>query len=209
MEVEVWSDVVCPWCFIGKRRLESALASFPGGEEVVVRHRAFQLDPGAVSVGRPTVDVLAEKYGIDREQAIEMMSDVTDVAAEVGLRYQLDRTLSGNTRDAHRVLLWAQERGFGPALLESMFTAYFEQGQPVFTLTDLEPLLTGVGLDAAEAREMLASDSFEADVLSDQALAGQLGARGVPFFVVDRKVGVAGAQPEAVLVSALEQAAAG
>ncbi len=206
MEVEVWSDVVCPWCFIGKRRLERALAEFPQGDQVRVRHRAFQLDPGAQTAGRPTVDVLAEKYGIDRSQAIEMMSDVTDTAAGDGLHYQLDKTLTGNTATAHRLVLWAQEREAGAALLEAVFHAYFELGQPVFTLSDLEPLLVEAGLDPAEAGEMLAGDAYVADVVEDQAMAAQLGANGVPFFVVDRKVGVAGAQPVPVLLSALEQA---
>lgn len=206
MEIEVWSDVVCPWCFIGKRRLEQALAQHPGGDLVKVRHRAFQLDPTAVTAGRPTVEVLAEKYGIDVDQAVEMMSDVTDTAAEVGLHYRLAETLSGNTADAHRVLLWAQEHEQGAPLLEAMFAAYFEQGRPIFTGDELGPLVADVGLDAEAAVAMLAGDDFLDAVAEDQVLAAQFGARGVPFFVFDRKVGVSGAQPVAVFLDALTQA---
>ena len=110
MNIEVWSDVVCPWCYIGKRRLDEAVAGFSGRDDVDVVHRAFQLDPGAVSEGRLTIEVIAEKYGMDLAGAAAMMGNVSEVATSVGLAYQLDETVSGNTRDAHRLLLWAQDQ---------------------------------------------------------------------------------------------------
>lgn len=203
MMVEVWSDMVCPWCFIGKRRFEQALAEFPGAADVQVVHRAFQLDPGATTLGRRTADVLAEKYDISPAQAVDMMADVTDTAATVGLRYRLADTVAGNTADAHRLVLWAQDQGRGSALLEVLFAGYFEQAQPVFSAADLLPFCQEVGLDPTAAAAMLDSDDYREQVRTDQALAAQFGARGVPFFVFDRVRGVSGAQPVAVFAQAL------
>jgi predicted DsbA family dithiol-disulfide isomerase len=206
MQIEVWSDMVCPWCFLGKRRLEAALVDLPASDGVTVVHRAFQLDPDAVTAGRKTVDVLAEKYRITEEQAVEMMSDVTDTAAEAGLHYRLADTVSGNTADAHRVVLWAQEQGRGGPLLEALFAGYFEQARPVFTADDLAPFVAAVGLDPGDMAAMLATDDFRAQVQEDQRTAAALGARGVPFFVFDRTVGVSGAQPVAAFAAALRKA---
>lgn len=201
--VEIWSDMVCPWCFIGKRRFEQALAEFRGAAEVEVVHRAFQLDPGASSEGRRTVEVLAQRYDISDQQAIDMMSDVTDTAATVGLRYRLADTVAGNTEEAHRLVLWAQALGLGGALMEALFEGYFEQARPVFTAAELMPFVTEVGLDPVAAAVVLASDDYRAQVRSDQALAARLGARGVPYFLFDRTRAVSGAQPAAVFAKAL------
>lgn len=207
MQVEVWSDMVCPWCFLGKRRLEAALADYPGGVDVNVVHRAFQLDPDAVTEGRSTVDMLAERYRISAEQAVDMMSDVTDTAAGAGLNYRLADTLSGNTADAHRAVLWAQDQGRGRELLEALFTGYFEQARSVFKAADLAPFAAQVGLDPDQMTAMLATDAYVDVVVQDQQLAAAMGARGVPFFVFDRKIGVSGAQPVSVFAAALRQAA--
>lgn len=205
MHVEVWSDVVCPWCFIGKRRLDLALASFDG--EVTVTHRAFQLNPGALTEGQLTVDMLASKYGVSPQQAAEMQANVSEVAASVGLDYHLDRTVSGNTRDAHRLILWAQDQGAAGTLLESIYSAYFEHARPVFTSDDLIPMAIESGLDGEAARAMLASDAYIEQVHADQDLAGQFGASGVPFFVFDRRYGISGAQPLEVFEQTLRKAA--
>ena len=181
MHIEVWSDVVCPWCYIGKRRLDEALAGFSGRDDVTVVHRAFQLDPRAVSEGRLTVEVIADKYGMDQAGAAAMMSNVSEVAASVGLAYHLDETVSGNTRDAHRLLLWAQDQGQSAE----------------------------AGLDPVAARTMLEGTRFIDDVSADQALAAQFGATGVPFFVFDRAYGVSGAQPLEAFVATLNNAAEG
>ena len=209
MQVEVWSDVVCPWCYIGKRRLDEALAAFPGGDDVVVVHRAFQHDPKAVSDGRRTVDVIAEKYGTDPAGAAAMMANVTEVAATVGLSYRLLDTVSGNTRDAHRLVLWAQAQGQSAELLESMYSGYFEQARDIFTTEALCELAAEAGLDSTEARAMLSTTAFIDDIAADQALAAQFGATGVPFFVFDRAYGISGAQPLEAFAATLERAAQG
>ena len=210
MQIEVWADVVCPWCFIGKRRLQRALAERGLTDEVEIVHRAFQLEPAASTATSPTIDHLAAKYGVSREEALAMMANVTEVAAGEGLDYRLDRTMSGNTLDAHRLVLWAQQADPEAAqrLLEVMYSAYFEQGRGVFSVDDLGDLAAEAGLDSAAAREMLAGSAYVDDIVSDQALARSFGANGVPFFVIDRTYGVSGAQPVEVFLSALDQARA-
>lgn len=206
MLIEVWSDVVCPWCYIGKRRLETAVSL--AGVEAEIVHRAFQLDPSARTDGQRTIDMLAAKYGVTVEQAAGMMADVSQEAAKEGLRYNLLDGTSGNTRDAHRLLLWAATQGKGQQLLEALFHRYFELAEPVFTADDLAPVAESVGLDSALARELLAGTGFEPEVEADIEQARAFGAGGVPFFVLDRKVGVSGAQPLEVFTRAIAQASA-
>ena len=210
MRIEVWADLVCPWCYIGKRRLQSALAERGIADEVEIVHRAFQLDPTASTTTAPTVDHLAAKYGVSRDEALAMMSNVTEVAAGEGLEYHLDRTMTGNTRNAHRLVLWAQEQDPVAAqrLLEAMYSAYFAQGRGVFSTDDLVALAAEVGLDADAAREMLAGSAYLDQVVEDQVLARTFGANGVPFFVIDRAYGVSGAQPVEVFLNAIDQARA-
>lgn len=210
MKIEVWADVVCPWCYIGKRRLQRALAERGVADEVEIVHRAFQLDPTASTTTAPTVDHLAAKYGVSREEALAMMSNVTEVAAGEGLDYHLDRTMTGNTRNAHRLALWAQDQDplIAQRLLEAMYSAYFEQGRGVFSTDDLVALAAEVGLDADAAREMLAGSAYLDQVVEDQVLARTFGANGVPFFVIDRAYGVSGAQPVEVFLNAIDQARA-
>ena len=211
MKIEVWADVVCPWCYIGKRRLQSALAERGIADEVEIVHRAFQLDPTASTTTAPTIDHLAAKYGVSRDEALAMMSNVTEVAAGEGLDYHLDRTLTGNTRDAHRLALWAQDQDpvLAQRLLETMYSAYFEQGRGVFTSDELVGLAAEAGLDADAARAMLAGTAYLDQVVQDQVLARTFGANGVPFFVIDRAYGVSGAQPLEVFLDAIDQARAG
>lgn len=208
MKIEVWADVVCPWCYIGKRRLQSALAERGIADEVEIVHRAFQLDPTASTTTAPTIDHLAAKYGVSRDEALAMMSNVTEVAAGEGLDYHLDRTMTGNTRNAHRLVLWAQEQDPVAAqrLLEAMYSAYFEQGRGVFSTDDLVALAAESGLEADAAREMLAGSAYLDQVVEDQVLARTFGANGVPFFVIDRAYGVSGAQPVEVFLNAIDQA---
>ena len=208
MQIEVWADVVCPWCYIGKRRLQSALAERGIADEVEIVHRAFQLDPTASTTTSPTIDHLALKYGVSRDDALAMMANVSNVAAGEGLAYRLDQTMTGNTRDAHRLVLWAQETDPGAAqrLLEVLYSAYFEQGRGVFTHADLVSLAAEAGLDADAARAMLAGTAYLDQVVEDQELARSFGASGVPFFVMDRAFGVSGAQPVEVFLNAIDQA---
>ena len=206
MHVEVWTDVVCPWCYIGKRRLEQALAD--AEIDARITHRAFQLNPSAVSNGERTDDHLASKYGVSAADAEAMMANVTAVAAEVGLHYRLGDTTSGNTVDAHRLVLWAQDQGqdVGQALLEALYDAYFVRGRPVFTVDDLIPIVEGAGLDAAAARAVLQSDAYREQVAADQRLAQDFGANGVPFFGFDRAFGISGAQPAEVFAATIAKA---
>lgn len=208
MRIDVWADLVCPWCFIGKRRLQRALEGYVENDDVTIVHRAFQLDPSASTHSEPTVDHLAAKYGLNREQALDMMSDVTEVAAGEGLDYHLDRTMTGNTRDVHRFVLWVQDTS--PALtqplLADLYSAYFERGERIFTIEDLEPFANRHDIEPNAMRAVLEGRDYLDVVASDQAAARDLGAGGVPFFVFDNKVGLSGAQPIAAFQQAIEQA---
>lgn len=205
MIVDVWSDVVCPWCFIGHRRLQKALALFPHQDQVVVRHRAFQLQP-EISEVVPTTQYLARKYGAPESQIAQMQANVSAIADGEGLCYKLDETLSGNTMDAHRLLLMAATVGKQAELLEAMFKGYFEEGMPLFSPQELLAITDRVGIDHEVAKVVLMSDKFRDEVEEDVKMAQALGANGVPFFVFDMKFGISGAQPLEAFTQALEAA---
>jgi predicted DsbA family dithiol-disulfide isomerase len=200
MQVEVWSDVVCPWCYIGKRRLESALEQFPHRDQVEVVWRSFQLDP-SVPEGEthPTLPALAAKYGASVEDMRANMARVEQIAADEGLEYHLADGISGNTLLAHELLHLAAEHGKRNELKERLLHAHFEEGRPVFDVDSLVPF-------AVEVRAALGDRRYLAAVREDGATAQALGATGVPFFVVDRKYGAAGAQPAELLLQILERA---
>jgi predicted DsbA family dithiol-disulfide isomerase len=207
MQVEIWSDVVCPWCAIGKRRFETALARFEHADDVEVVWRSFELDPTApAEVSGSATQRLADKYGVPLEQAQAMQARVTEQAAGEGLEFRLDRARSGNTVDAHRLLHLAKDRGVQGAVKERLLLAYFTDGESIADRPTLARLGAEAGLDGTEAAEVLAGDRYLADVRADQAEAAALGIQGVPFFVLDRKYGVSGAQPADLLLRALEQA---
>lgn len=207
MRIDVWSDVVCPWCYIGKRRLEAALKRFPHAAEVELVWHAFELDPGAPraydEIGN--VAMLARKYRIPARQAQEMIDRVTRVAATDGLAYRLDIARLGNTFDAHRVIVMARERGLQGAMMERLMKAYFSEGQPIGDPATLAALGDEVGLERDEVAAMLTSDRFADEVRADETLARSLGITGVPFFVFDQRLAVSGAQPADVLLGALER----
>ena len=205
MIIDVWADVVCPWCFIGKRRLEKALSAFGHKDEETIRHRAFQLQPDAKDV-LPTSELLASKYQVSPEQVKQMQANVCAVADGEGLCYNLDETLSGNTFDAHRLLLWAATINKQDELLEAMFSSYFEKSRPLFSHSDLVAVAISVGIDADLADDILRSDQYADEVVTDRNLASQLGATGVPFFVVDMKYGISGAQPLEAFTQTLQTA---
>ena len=205
MIIDVWSDVVCPWCFIGKRRLEKALSLFEHRDQVTIRHRAFQLQPDITSTVR-TADYLADKYRMPTEKVKEMQANVCAIADGEGLCYNLDDTLSGNTFDAHRLLLWAATIDKQDVLLEAMYSAYFEKSQPLFSHADLISVATSIGLDSSDVEKILNSEQFKDEVIADRTLASQLGATGVPFFVVEMKYGISGAQPLEAFTQTLEGA---
>ena len=205
MIIDVWSDVVCPWCFIGKRRLERALATFAHREQITIRHRAFQLDPNTLDVV-PTDKLLAEKYGADEAGVKSMQANVCAIAEGEALHYNFNGSLSGNTFDAHRLLLWAATIGKQDLLLEAMYSAYFEKSKPLFSHTDLVAVALSVGIDADFTEDVLLSDAFQDEVVADRKLAADLGANGVPFFVIDLKYGISGAQSVDVFAQTLEAA---
>jgi predicted DsbA family dithiol-disulfide isomerase len=207
MEVEIWSDVVCVWCYIAKRRFEQALEAFAGRDAVEVTWRSFELDPEGSREPIDLTRLLAEKYDIQAAEAAERHARSTAVAAGVGLELHLDRALSGNTFDAHRVTHLARTHGLQAALQERLFAAYFAEGRPISDRETLGELAGSVGLDPDEVRTMLESDRFAAEVRADELTASRLGISGVPFYVLDRKLAVSGAQPPEVFLAALEQAA--
>ncbi len=206
MQVDIFSDVVCPWCYIGKRRFESALAGFANADDVTVTYRSFQLDPDAPVRSTESIEEhLAGKYGRTLEEAREMNQRVTDLAAGVGLQFHLEKAQRANTFDAHRLLHLAAARGLQLELTERLLDAYFTQGALVSDHAELTELAVGAGLDRAEVAAALTGDDFAEDVRADLALAGQFGVSGVPFFVFDRKYGVSGAQETAVFTDVLDR----
>jgi predicted DsbA family dithiol-disulfide isomerase len=213
MKVEIWSDVVCPWCYIGKRRFEAALAGFPHRDQVEVEWKAFELDPtsesapaGTVVGPRDQATRLAAKYGTDVDSAQRMVDNVVTQAAADGLEYRLDRAIPANTVDAHQVIHLAGLRGVQDAVKERLLRAYFTEGEAVGDRDTLVRLAAEAGLDADEVGAALDEDRYVGAVRADQAEAQALDIRGVPFFVVDRKYGVSGAQPAEVLRQVLDKA---
>ncbi|TXS51091.1 DsbA family oxidoreductase [Streptomyces sp. t39] len=208
MRVEIWSDIACPWCYIGKARFEKGLAAFAHREHVEVVHRSFELDPGRPrGEVAPVVDMLAKKYGRTREEALAMEEHVASNARAEGLGYRTEGRDHGNTFDIHRLLHLAKARGRQDALLDLAYRANFAEERSVFDAAVLARLGVEAGLDEAEVNAVLADPSAYADdVRADESEAAGLGATGVPFFVLDRRYGLSGGQPAEVFTQALEQA---
>jgi len=207
MRVEIWSDVVCPWCYVGKRRFEQALADFPAADSVDVVFRSFELDPAApAEVHGDYAQRLAAKYGTTLDRAREMIASMTATAAQDGIDLRFDLARGGSTFDAHRLLHLAGERGLQAALKERLMQATFTEGAPIGDRATLVALAVEVGLDADETRQVLESGRYAEDVRDDEAQARAFGITGVPFFVVDGTYGVSGAQPADVLRQVLDQA---
>ncbi|WNB87545.1 DsbA family oxidoreductase [Cellulomonas sp. ATA003] len=205
----MWSDVACPWCYIGRRRFAAALEAFPHREQVQVRWRSYQLSPEA-EVGSPLseAEMLAQTKGLPLESVQEMFAHVTEVAAGVGLRYRFDTVRPANTLDAHRLIHLARRRGpqVADAMVEALMSAHFEQGLAVDDREVLAGIAAGVGLDADDVRASLAGTDATDDVLADLEEGRTVRVSGVPFFVLDRRLGVSGAQPTELFTEALERA---
>jgi predicted DsbA family dithiol-disulfide isomerase len=208
MHVEIWSDVICPWCYVGKRRFEQALARFEGRDDVEVEWKSFELDPSSPAEPQPLTERLAAKFGVSHDEALAMNERMTETAAGVGLQFHLDVAQSGNTFDAHRLIKLAATHGLQDVVKERLMAGYFGEGRAISDRTTLVELAASAGLDPDEARVMLESERFAAEVRTDEQLARGFGISGVPFFVLDRRVGVSGAQSPEVLLDALEQVAA-
>ena len=211
MKVEIWSDVVCPWCYIGKRRFEAALSRFDHREEIEVEWKSFELDPGAWSAtadetGPDYADRLAKKYSTTRAGAQKMLDSMTLAAAQEGLDFRFDLAVRANTFDAHQVIHLAAAQGLQDQVKERLLRAYFTEGEPVGDRAALVRLAAEAGLDVAEVEKALEKQEHAEAVRADEAEAAALGISGVPFFVVDRKYGVSGAQPADQLLQVLERA---
>jgi predicted DsbA family dithiol-disulfide isomerase len=206
MKVEIWSDVMCPFCYIGKRKFEQALEQFPGKADVEVEWKSFQLNPDMTTEPSKSInEYLAEHKGISLAQANEMNNRVTEMAAEVGLTYDLGRAVVANSFDAHRLSHFAKKYGRQDAVEERLFKAYFTEGKNTADHETLISLAVDAGLDAEAVRSMLAGTEFSDNVNRDIYEANQVGARGVPFFVFDNKYAVSGAQPSELFLQVLNK----
>jgi predicted DsbA family dithiol-disulfide isomerase len=206
VKVEIWSDVVCPWCYIGKRHFEEALSSFAHADEVEIEWKSYELDPSAPREREGAyVDRLASKYGVGKGEAQAMIARVVNAGAEAGVEFRFDVSRPGNTFDAHRLLHLAKKRGVQNELEDRLFRATFTEGRPIGDVGTLVELAGDVGLDADEAREVVEGDAFADDVRTDEQEASEIGVRGVPFFVFDRKYGVSGAQPPQAFAEVLRR----
>jgi predicted DsbA family dithiol-disulfide isomerase len=206
MKVDIWSDIMCPFCYIGKRKFENALAQFANKEEVEVEWHSYQLQPDAQHVpGKSTYDFLAEIKGISREQAKQMNDRVATMAEAEGLKYDFDKVQVANTFDAHRFTHLAAKHGLQNEAEERLFAAHFTEGKNVQDHDTLVQLGKEIGLKEADVRSMLASDALTDDVNKDIHIARQIGVSGVPFFVINNKYGISGAQPSEVFLSALQE----
>ena len=207
MTIEIWSDVVCPFCYIGKREFENALERFDQKEEVEVVWKSFELDPNAPAKSEYDMyGMLVSKYGGTRADAASRVDQVVQRAKTVGLEYNMEKAVIGCSFDAHRLIQFAKTKGLGAEAEERLFRAYFTEGVHLADHGSLVRLGTEIGLDEAEVATMLRSTNFTEEVRADQAEAQQIGVRGVPFFVLDRKYGVSGAQSSEHFLGALEQA---
>lgn len=208
LRIDVWSDIACPWCYVGKRRLEAALAEFP--HEVELTFHSFELDPNAPRVREDTsyVERLATKYRKSPEQAQQMLDHMTQTGAGEGLELRFDRVRAGNTFDAHRLLHLARDKGVQVALKERLMRAYFSEGVAIGEPDALVPLAIDAGLAESEVRDVLAGDRYKDAVREDEQLAAELGIHGVPFFVFDGRLAVSGAQTPDVLLEVLEKSLA-
>jgi predicted DsbA family dithiol-disulfide isomerase len=207
VHVEIWSDIACPWCYVGKRRFEAALAGFEHRDEVRLTWRSFELDPGAPRTREGDgADHLARKYGTTREQALAMHANMTAVAASEGLPFRFDIARGGNTFDAHRLVHLAAAHELEEQMQERLFRAYLCEGVAIGESASLEQLASEVGLPGDEVREVLHTDRFSDQVRDDERQAVELGITAVPFFVVDRALGVSGAHPPELLGKLLSKA---
>ncbi|SDS45296.1 Predicted dithiol-disulfide isomerase, DsbA family [Paenibacillaceae bacterium GAS479] len=207
MKVEIWSDYACPFCYIGKRKFQEALESFEHKDEVEVVYRSFELDPGAeYTPGTSIHELLSRKYGMSVEQAVANNNNLGRQAGEMGLNFNFDVMKTGNTFDSHRLMAWAVEQGKGDELAERLFKAYFTDGLLLQDRQVLVALAGEVGLSAEEAGQVLASDRYSELVRAEEQVGSELGIRGVPFYVMDRKLGVSGAQSPAAFLQVLQQA---
>jgi predicted DsbA family dithiol-disulfide isomerase len=203
--IEVWADIVCSWCYVGKRHLETALQEFAEGS-VDVCWRSFELDPAIAADAGSADEELARRRSLTLPEARAMHEETERMGAEIGIRFDFARARRGNTFDAHRVLHMAQAEGRQAGMMDRLLAAYFSEGEPIGDRDALARVAGAAGLDAAAVGAVLAGDDYAADVRADEREAAELGISAVPFFVIDRRFGLAGAHPAETLRQAIEQA---
>ncbi len=208
MKIEIWSDYVCPFCYIGKRRLESALEQFAPQNEVVIEYKSFELNPHAsLYAGKNMHQMLSEKHGLSIEQAKKANAELGQQAAKMGLVYNFDQMKPTNTFDAHRLTQFAKSVGKDKELAEKLFYSYYTDAKLISDHETLADIAESVGMNRDESMAVLHDPSqYANEVRSDEAAAKQLGIKGAPFFVIDRKYAISGAQPTEVFINALNQA---
>lgn len=207
MKVEIWSDVMCPFCYIGKRKFEQAMQQFDHAENIELEWHSFQLDPGIqAGHGKNLYEYLSERKGISVEQSVAMHDNVVKMAEEVGLTYNFDKAVVANSFDAHRLIQLAKKNGLGDEIEEKLFKAYFTDGKDFANHSVLSEIGREIGLNAEEVEQVLTDPNAYADaVRKDITEASRIGVRGVPFFVFDRKFAVSGAQPSEVFLNTLNK----
>jgi predicted DsbA family dithiol-disulfide isomerase len=206
MRVDIWSDVVCPWCYLGKARFEKALAGFDGRDDVELLYHSFELDPSwPQGQTMPILEMLATKYHLSPTDAEAAEGQVGGLARAEGLPFRSDRPL-GNTFDVHRVLQLAHDQGFQRRLLDTVYQAYFGDGANVFDPETLAKVAATAGLDPGDVQQLLSGDDYTAEVRADETEAQRAGITGVPFYVLDGRLGVSGAQSTGTFTEALRQA---
>lgn len=207
MKVEIWSDVMCPFCYIGKRKFESALSMFDKREHIEIEWKSFQLNPALVTdPSKNTIQHLAESKGWSMEQTRETIEYVLEMAKGVGLHYDFDKAVVANSFDAHRLIQYAKSKNKGDAAEESLFKAYFMEGKNTADHSVLLQLGIEIGLEEKEINKILAGEEFSKEVDADISEARQIGVSGVPFFVIDRKYAISGAQDPQMFLNALNKA---
>lgn len=207
MKIEIWSDVVCPFCYIGKRKLEKALNQFPHKDQIEIEWKSFQLNPDQVTdPSLNSLEYLSKSKGWSMPQTIQITQQVVEMAKQEGLDFQMDKTVVANTRNAHRLIHLAKESGKGGEMKELLLEAYFTDGKNVDAPETLLALGLEIGLNEAEIKEVLTSKKFDQKVEEDIYESRQIGVRGVPFFVLDRKFGISGAQADEVFDQTLQKA---
>ncbi|MFS3914147.1 DsbA family oxidoreductase [Bacillus australimaris] len=207
MKVQIWSDIACPFCYIGKKQLETALGQFPEKEQVEIEFKSFELDPHApLDVDHDVHDMLVKKYGMSRSRAMAMNEQVKQAGKEKGIDFQFDPLVLTNTFDAHRLAQYAGQKGKGDFVMEELFQAYFTDGKHVGDRQILLEIAEKAGLDLKEVQQVLSGEEFSDHVREDEKEARQLGIQAVPFFLINNKYSVAGAQPAETFLRALETA---
>ncbi len=207
MKIEIWSDIACPFCYIGKRKLEKAIQKLPEAPAIQIEWKSFQLNPDLITnEDQNTLAYLSETKGWSKEQTLQMTAQVAAMGREEGLEFDFEHTVVANTKQAHRLLHFAKVQGKQNELKESLFQAYFEEGKNIDQQDNLIHCAEAVGLPSKEAKQVLDSASFDQEIDQDVNEARLIGVQGVPFFVFNRKYGISGAQPAEVFDQTLQQA---